>query len=57
MENCKNKSDERGSLSLEHVLFIGAVVLITVGLAAFYGNINNYFANVGFGAPPQAVGN
>ena len=48
---------ERGSLSLEHILFIGAVVLITAGLATFYGNINTYFSNVGFTAPPAAVGN
>lgn len=54
----KNKlgSGERGSLSLEHILFIGAVVLITAGLATFYGNMNTYFANVGFSAPPVNVG-
>jgi len=57
MEEKKVASGERGSLSLEHILFIGAVVLITAGLATFYGNINTYFANVGFNAPPAAVGN
>jgi len=56
MEEKMTASGERGSLSLEHILFIGAVVLITAGLATFYGNINTYFANVGFNAPPSNVG-
>lgn len=47
---------ERGSLSLEHILFIGAVVLITAGLTTFYGNINTYFSSVGFSASPTNVG-
>jgi len=56
MKQKKVALGERGSLSLEHILFIGAVVLITAGLATFYGNINTYFANVGFNAPPANVG-
>ncbi len=42
-------SDERGSLSLEHILFIGAVVLIAAGLGAFYGRIGNYFNDINLG--------
>ena len=56
MENEKLKSSERGSLSLEHILFIGAVVLITTGLATFYGNMNTYFSNIGFSASPTNIG-
>ncbi|MCB0323378.1 MAG: hypothetical protein KDD69_07380 [Bdellovibrionales bacterium] len=48
--------DERGSLALEHVLFIGAVVAISAGLFVFYGNLSDYFSNVGFSAPPTGVG-
>jgi uncharacterized protein (UPF0333 family) len=49
-QNVVNKViDERGSLSLEHILFIGAVVLIAAGLGTFYGNISNYFTNVNLG--------
>ncbi len=56
MEKNKVNSKERGSLSLEHILFIGAVVLITAGLSAFYGNMNTYFSNIGFSAPPSSIG-
>lgn len=48
--------EERGSLALEHVLFIGAVVALSAGLFAFYGNLSNYFETVGFAAAPQNVG-
>lgn len=43
------KNDERGSLSLEHILFIGAVVLIAAGLGTFYGRIGNYFNDINLG--------
>jgi hypothetical protein len=56
MENVKNSSGERGSLSLEHILFIGAVVLITTGLGVFYNNINDYFRTVGFSTAPANLG-
>ena len=36
---------ERGSLSLEQVLFISAIVLITTGIGAFYGSIGKYFSD------------
>jgi uncharacterized protein (UPF0333 family) len=42
-------TDERGSLSLEHILFIGAVVLIAAGLGTFYGRIGNYFNDINLG--------
>jgi Flp pilus assembly pilin Flp len=45
----RKKTNERGSLSLEHILFIGAVVLIAAGLGTFYGNISTYFTNVNLG--------
>ena len=52
----KELNNERGSLSLEHILFIGAVVALSVGITAFYGNISTYFQTVGFGAAPQNIG-
>lgn len=47
---------QRGSLSLEQILFIAAVVGIGAGLTAFYGNISSYLSNVGFNAPPSGLG-
>ena len=38
-------NNERGSLALEQILFIGAVVALGVGVWAFYGNLSSYFAN------------
>ncbi len=52
----KSMKSEKGSLALEHVLFIGAVVALSAGLFAFYGNLSDYFSNVGFAAAPQNVG-
>lgn len=48
--------NERGSLALEHILFIGAVVALSAGLFIFYNNLSDYFANIGFSAPPANVG-
>ncbi|GEM_PF-5494755 len=49
--------NERGSLALEQVLFIGAVVAMATGLYAFYGDISQYFTNVDFAAAPTGLGN
>ena len=49
-------SEERGSLALEQVLFIGAVVALAAGLFAFYNNLSNYFSGIGFATPPANVG-
>lgn len=54
MKNVTN--EERGSLSLEHILFIGAVVALSLGITAFYNNISNYFSNVGFASSPTGIG-
>lgn len=48
--------NERGSLALEHILFIGAIVALSAGLFAFYSNISEYFANIGFAGAPQNLG-
>jgi len=42
------KNNERGSLALEQILFIGAVVLLAAGLGAFYTNLGNYFSSFDF---------
>ena len=49
-------NNERGSLALEQVLFIGAIVAMATGLFAFYGNLSDYFENVGVTDSPQGVG-
>lgn len=36
----------RGSLSLEQVLFIGAIVVMATGIGAFYADLGNYFASI-----------
>ena len=52
----QRNSDERGSLALEHVLFIGAVVAISAGLFVFYGRISTYFSNIDFATAPTGIG-
>jgi hypothetical protein len=41
-----NKNEQRGSLALEQILFIGAIVAMSVGLFAFYNNMGNYFSSI-----------
>lgn len=50
------KNIERGSLSLEHILFIGAVVALSLGITVFYNNISTYFSGVGFATAPTGIG-
>ena len=52
----KLRKNEKGSLALEQVLFIGAIVVMSIGLYAFYGNLSDYFSGVGFSSPPANVG-
>lgn len=51
-----NAKNEKGSLALEQILFIGAIVALSAGLFVFYDNLSNYFRNVGFSAPPTNLG-
>jgi len=37
---------ERGSLALEQVLFIGAIVALSAGIYAFYNRLGTYFQTV-----------
>ena len=41
----KSQVSEKGSLALEQVLFIGAVVAMSLGLFAFYDKLGVYFQN------------
>lgn len=36
---------QRGSLALEQILFIGAIVIMSSAVYAFYGKLGNYFQN------------
>ena len=56
MKKPLNIKSERGSLALEQILFVGAVVAMFAGITAFYDNIGEYFAGVEFAAPPQNIG-
>lgn len=47
--------DERGSLALEQVLFIGAVITMSLGVFAFYENIATYFRTVSITALPTQI--
>ena len=55
--NLKKAKNERGSLALEHILFIGAVILAGVGARAFFQNAGDFMNNTTFAAAPTAVGN
>jgi hypothetical protein len=48
--------EEKGSLALEQILFIGAIVALSAGLFVFYDNLSSYFSSVGFATAPTAVG-
>lgn len=55
--------NQKGSLALEQILFIGAVVAMSVGLFAFYGKLTAYFNAVDLtnlptqpGSPGAATG-
>ena len=41
-----------GSLALEQVLFIGAIVTMSVGLIAFYSHLAQYFQDFNVGKAP-----
>lgn len=47
---------EKGSLALEQILFIGAIVTMSVGIFAFYGDIQQYFTDFSVAGAPQNVG-
>lgn len=48
-------TSERGSLALEQVLFIGAIITMSLGVFAFYENIATYFRNVSITALPTQL--
>ncbi len=50
-----SSQNERGSLALEQVLFIGAVLTMSVGLFAFYDNVANYLRSVNIAALPTQI--
>lgn len=52
----RKKDGEKGSLALEHILFIGAVVALSAGLFVFYDNLSSYFSSVDFADAPTNVG-
>lgn len=51
-----DKNSEKGSLALEQVLFIGAIIAMSAGVYTFYGNIETYFSAVAIPASPALPG-
>ena len=45
MKATESRFDEAGSLALEQVLFVGAIVVMSLGLFAFYDKLGDYFQN------------
>lgn len=56
-EKTKDTKRERGSLALEQVLFIGAIVAMSAGLFVFYDNVADYFRSIDMTALPTSVPN
>ena len=50
-----NTNNERGSLALEQILVIAAIVTMSAGLFIFYDNISNYFRTFNISALPTGV--
>ena len=53
-EGTMSLRSERGSLALEQVLFIGAIVTMSLGLFAFYDNLSSYFRNFNIASLPTS---
>lgn len=54
--NNGRRTSERGSLALEQVLFIGAIVAMSVGLYSFYEDLSKYFKDFEPATAPTGVG-
>ncbi len=52
MKNRPQIRSEKGSLALEQVLFIGAVLTMSLGVFAFYDRIAAYLKTVNVGSLP-----
>ena len=46
---------ERGSLALEQVLFIGAIITMSAGLFIFYDKLSAYFSSVDISSVQHTV--
>ena len=51
-----NRHSERGSVTLEQALYVGAIVSMFALVSIFYTNLGSYFGNITFGASPTNVG-
>ena len=52
----KLRNSQKGSLALEQVLFIGAIVTMSIGIYAFYGDLRSYFESFSVAQAPTGVG-
>jgi hypothetical protein len=44
---------QRGSISLEYILFIVAIAAVSAGVLAFYTNLGSWFENISLPAQPS----
>ena len=51
----KQKHNERGSLALEQILIIAAIVTMSAGLFVFYDNVSTYFRTFNLSSLPTTV--
>ena len=54
--NQTKSNSERGSLTLEQALYVGAIVSMFALVSIFYTNLGTYFSNITFGSSPTNVG-
>ena len=47
------ENNEKGSLALEQILFIGAVIAISGAIAIYYNGLGDYFKAASVGTPPS----
>lgn len=50
-----NGMNERGSLALEQILIIAAIVTMSSGLFVFYDNLSSYFRTFNLSSLPTSV--
>lgn len=50
-----NIQSERGSLALEQILIIAAIVTMSAGLFVFYDNVSTYFRTFNLSSLPTTV--
>lgn len=56
LHRARKLTGEKGSLALEQILFIAAVVVMSASIYAFYNEIGGYFSGFKVQTPPTNFG-